>query len=66
MAIFHSPKIVTDGLIFYVDAQNTNSYNINDGVVNNLGKKEAGTNFKKSFEKGPYFLFNIFLFKKRV
>jgi len=47
MAIFHSPKIVTDGLIFYVDAQNTNSYNINDGVVNNLGKKEAGTNFRR-------------------
>jgi len=47
MAIFHSPKIVTDGLIFYIDAQNTNSYNIDDGVVNNLGKKEMGTNFRR-------------------
>ena len=47
MAIFHSPKIVTDGLIFYIDAQNTNSYNIDDGVINNLGKKEIGSNFRR-------------------
>tara|TARA_R100000657_G_C4634008_1_gene81358 strand:+ start:26 stop:826 length:801 start_codon:yes stop_codon:yes gene_type:complete len=47
MAIFHSPKIVTDGLIFYIDAQNTYSYSINDGIINNLGKKELETTFKE-------------------
>jgi hypothetical protein len=47
MAIFYSPKIVTDGLVFYIDAQNDNSYNISEDEGYNLTKQEINGDFKR-------------------
>jgi len=42
MAFSYSPKIVTDGLIFYVDAQNSRSYEPDLSKVYSLARKEPG------------------------
>jgi hypothetical protein len=46
MGFFYSPKIVTDGLVFYIDAQNINSYSISDEKGYNLTKQELNGDFK--------------------
>lgn len=45
MAYFYSPKIVTDNLVFYMDAQNSNSYNINQDKGYSLVNPELNTSF---------------------
>jgi hypothetical protein len=43
MAFHYSPKIVTDGLVLYLDAANTKSYTGSGTTVNNLSLPETGS-----------------------
>ena len=43
MAFTHSPKIVQDGLIFYVDAANPRSYVSGSTTCNNLVSSNTGS-----------------------
>ena len=43
MAFHHSPRIVTDGLVFYVDAANPNSYTSGSTTITDLKGLRNGT-----------------------
>ena len=61
MGLFHSPKIVTDGLVLALDAANPKSYPGSGTTWNDLsGKGNHGTNANMTFEtdKGGVFDFN--------
>ena len=46
MAYHRSPRIVTDGLVFYIDAQNTKSYEQDLSKVYNIGRKEGQSSLR--------------------
>ena len=61
MALFHSPKIVTNGLVLALDAANPKSYSGSGTTWNDLsGNSNHGTNANMTFEtdKGGVFDFN--------
>ena len=61
MGLFHSPKIVTDGLVLALDAANPKSYPGSGTTWNDLsGNGNHGTNANMTFEtdKGGVFDFN--------
>ena len=61
MGLFHSPKIITDGLVLLLDAGNPKSYSGSGTTWNDLsGNGNHGTNANMTFEtdKGGVFDFN--------
>lgn len=61
MAIFYSPKIVTDGLVLCLDAGNTKSYSGSGATwtdLSNNGGNGTNSNMTYSSSNGGYFIFN--------
>ena len=47
MAFHYSPKTVTDGLIFHLDADNYKCYNNTQTEAYSIANREPGTDFRK-------------------
>lgn len=55
MAYFHSPRLVTDGLLFYLDSSNTESYPGNGSSFLNLVGTQSATILNATFNSNGYF-----------
>ena len=58
MGTSYSPSIVTNGLVFCVDAKNTKSYPGSGSTLSDIGSGVDGTIYNATFDSSGYFAFD--------